>query len=376
MAARRSRLRSGIMGLSPERGDGTKAQSPSIWSQIVKALSSKTALVALAAVPVVILALRWRSRRVAESATTVSLMEQIVKVHDKGFATGLVVPMATDDTRIIHAGDDAGSPVFIVHVRSPKGASMHSKTGKNAPKKVPRDAFASFNPLKVLDVFNTHSIVLNKFPLMKYHVVVHSLEFRPQPGHMSLSDMHATWHCVNELDGIGYFNSGPVSGASQPRRHMQVIPIQSIEDKQGEMTFPPVPVEKLISKFRQARDWKYERGKPFTLEDFAFQHAVSLHGGDVHQMVPSEASELLYRHYRALLAEVGLEENDPTQSYNMLMTKSWMMVVPRGREKWQGVAFNSMAFSGIIVLPVEKLADFTAAPLSLLRTIGVPTPST
>ena len=70
-----------------------------------------------------------------------------------------------------------------------------------------------------------------------------------------------------------------------------------------------------------------------------------------------------------LLAPADCED----MSYNFLMTRSWMMVVPRGAEKWNGVGLNAMAFSCIFVLPVEKLADFSSAPLALLRAITLPT---
>jgi len=80
---------------------------------------------------------------------------------------------------------------------------------------------------------------------------------------------------------------------------------------------------------------------------------------------------VIHRNYQTLLKAVGLGPDDG-RSYNLLFTESWMMVVPRSREKWQGVGFNSMAFSGIVVLPQEKLGEFSAAPLALLRTISVP----
>ena len=49
--------------------------------------------------------------------------------------------------------------------------------------------------------------------MLGHQVVVHTLDFVPQSGHMSLEDMQATWHCTRELEGIAFFNSGEDSGA-------------------------------------------------------------------------------------------------------------------------------------------------------------------
>ena len=130
-------------------------------------------------------------------------------------------------------------------------------------------------------------------------------------------------------------------------------------------------METLICNFRQQRDWKYEVGKPFRLDEYDFQHAVSLHGGDVHHKPLAEACAVLYSHYMELVKAVGLTVDSPA-AYNFLMTPTWMMVVPRGREKWQNIPFNAMVYSGIVVLPAERVADFAAAPLALLRSISSP----
>lgn len=59
--------------------------------------------------------------------------------------------------------------------------------------------------------------------------------FVPQSGTLSVEDIAAMWHCVRELDAIGFYNSGPESGASQPRRHMQLIPMDSLVEAHADL---------------------------------------------------------------------------------------------------------------------------------------------
>lgn len=40
----------------------------------------------------------------------------------------------------------------------------------------------------------------------------------------SKSDLGAWYWCVQQMGGVGFFNSGADAGASQPHRHMQIVP--------------------------------------------------------------------------------------------------------------------------------------------------------
>lgn len=151
-------------------------QTPSrvpFFRQVVKGLYSKTAFFALAAVPVVILGLRWHARREAQKLANIPLRKLVEKADAQGRERNLILPLATDMIRVVYAGDAESDdrPVMVVHVRSPQGAKAHGATGKHAAAGR-RDAFAAFNPLAVTELFGTHKVVLNKFPLMRNHVRV------------------------------------------------------------------------------------------------------------------------------------------------------------------------------------------------------------
>jgi ATP adenylyltransferase len=59
----------------------------------------------------------------------------------------------------------------------------------------------------------------------------------------------------------------------------------------------------------------------------------------------------------------------PGRPYNLLLTRDWMLLVPRRAAKWRGVSINALGFAGALLAKNEKqlqrLRD--AGPLTALR---------
>ena len=59
-------------------------------------------------------------------------------------------------------------------------------------------------------------------------------------------------------------------------------------------------------------------------------------------------------------------------AYNLLATKSWMLLVPRRKEKSLDISLNSLGFAGCFFVRnqdyFKKLADY--GPLNLLADVG------
>ena len=49
-------------------------------------------------------------------------------------------------------------------------------------------------------------------------------QYEEQTGALDEVDFDAFATCLSDIDGLAFYNSGPVSGASQPHRHMQLVP--------------------------------------------------------------------------------------------------------------------------------------------------------
>jgi ATP adenylyltransferase len=94
----------------------------------------------------------------------------------------------------------------------------------------------------------SHVIVLNRFPIIANHFILATVPFKPQDEPLDADDLAATYACLRaweeEQDGasddeeegqprgkrrlIAFFNMGPLSGASQPHRHVQFLPEEDV----------------------------------------------------------------------------------------------------------------------------------------------------
>ncbi|KAF8863743.1 HIT-like protein [Acephala macrosclerotiorum] len=107
------------------------------------------------------------------------------------------------------------------------------KSNKFADSK-PVDPFE--NPpsgLFITDIAPAHYLVLNKFPVNPAHFILATKEFKKQTNLLEEDDLAAAYQCLRSYNEegeelFGFFNSGKHSGASQPHRHIQFLPVQSM----------------------------------------------------------------------------------------------------------------------------------------------------
>jgi ATP adenylyltransferase len=149
-----------------------------------------------------------------------------------------------------------------------------------------------------------------------------------------------------EFDGLAFYNGGEVAGASQPHKHLQMIPLPMVENGCR------VPVEPLFDGARFERELGIIPGIPF-VHSFA-----RLAPGSVNQ--PSKAAEVVFRLYRNMLQTVGLNPSDaPEQArqsgpYNLLVTREWMLLVPRSEEFFGTISINALGYAGALLVRNER----------------------
>ena len=66
----------------------------------------------------------------------------------------------------------------------------------------------------------THRLLFNKYFAREYHVLVITKEKEKQGDPLNERDMEASLLVIKALDGFIFYNSGPVSGASQTHKHI------------------------------------------------------------------------------------------------------------------------------------------------------------
>jgi sulfate adenylyltransferase (ADP) / ATP adenylyltransferase len=193
----------------------------------------------------------------------------------------------------------------------------------------PRNPFLPYEAdLFVADLSTTHVALLNKFNVIDQHLLIVTRRFEPQEALLDAADFAALVAVLRAIDGLGFYNGGAVAGASQPHKHLQVVPLPL-----GDIG-PPVPVEAVLDgmpglRFRHAWTW------------------LDLRSGSL-----DEAAHAALGCYRALLRTAGIGATEvagvahQAAPYNLLVTRRWMMVVPRTAERVEGISVNALGFAG------------------------------
>lgn len=231
------------------------------------------------------------------------------------------------------------------------------------------DPFLPYDPdLFVADLSATHVALLNKFNVLAHHLLIVTRAFESQNALIDLDDFEAWFACLTEFDGLGFYNGGLEAGASQQHKHMQVVPMPLGDSGQS------LPIATLI----EAATFD---GTVGTLPRLPFEHAFA-------RLAPvppeQEAAQALDR-YRLLLDAVGLRtvgsrtvnvdgRMHHCAPYNLLVTRQWMLLVPRSIECTDGISVNALGFAGSLF--VKDAAQLDAVrrigPMTVLQRVALP----
>jgi ATP adenylyltransferase len=247
-----------------------------------------------------------------------------------------------------------------------KEAANRQQEQVSAQSKQPLNPFLPYEEdLFVADLSKTHLCLLNKFNAVDYHLLMITRGFEDQEKLLTLEDFVATWVCLDEIDGLVFYNGGQKAGASQRHKHLQLIPLPLVQEG------PAVPIEPAL----KVADFPHAIGTTALLP---FQHAIARF-----TFQPSdsllERAEITLEFYDRLLAAVGLARDKTTDGwqagpYNLLITREWMLLVPRSQEKFAAIAVNSLGFSGALLVRNEAQMWFLkeVGPMAVLQGVALP----
>jgi ATP adenylyltransferase len=251
---------------------------------------------------------------------------------------------------------------------------VHKDESKKQQGKETATSGKEFNPflpyeedLFVADISDTHLCLLNKFSIIDHHLLIITRSFEEQETWLTLRDFEAMWACLAEIDGLVFYNAGKSAGASQRHKHLQLVPLPLVPDG------PKIPIEPMLAS-------ALFEGSVGTIPGFPFLHAVSKLDPDWKKSPLAAASSTL-ECYHNLLRAVGLisgsEASGGRQSgaYNLLATRSWMLLVPRSNEHFSEISVNSLGFAGTLVVRSEPQMKIIKdqGPMTVLRSVAVPT---
>jgi len=211
--------------------------------------------------------------------------------------------------------------------------------------------------LFVAGISDTHVCLLNKFNAVAQHVLIVTREFEEQEDPLNLDDFEALWTCLAEIDGLGFYNAGSVAGASQRHKHLQLVPLP----------FGPgperVPVDPLLSSAAPDGGLDTAPGLPFV-------HAVARLGPNL-PASPAEAAGHTLKLYREMLRAIGCQQS--SSPYNLLVTRDWMLAVPRTQESFGSVPVNALGFAGSLFVRNRDDLSFLRrhGPMTILEKVSV-----
>jgi sulfate adenylyltransferase (ADP) / ATP adenylyltransferase len=275
-------------------------------------------------------------------------------------ASGALQPIETTQTVLEEEGVR-----FLVRVVS--NLARKDAAGEERKRRArgarPANPFLPFEPaMYVTEITPTHVALLNKFNVIDRHLLIVTRDFEHQEMLLNAGDFEALHRCMAEYEGLGFYNGGVEAGASQPHKHLQFVPLPLGPEGPLGSKGPLVPIAPLLATGQ-----------------LPFSHAFATLD-PARELRDPAVAEITCELYRQLLAQLGLapprSTPDPRQSapYNLLLTRHWMLVVPRCREHFHGVSINALGFAGSLFVRHENdLRPFEEhGPIEALRAVSEP----
>ncbi|KXH28308.1 inositol phospholipid synthesis protein Scs3p [Colletotrichum salicis] len=363
------------------------------WIEKVTGLiTALTALYGVYVLPRFVPAIRQAvDRQMFPIKAPVNLPELVKAAFNKARSNGDLTYYATQVTVL-----KANSTPFQLRF-SP---ALANKPVAQKPKKTdePRKPFDPFEspekgPLFIADIPSSsgHNLVLNKFAIVPEHFILATKEFKQQTDPLERDDLAATYSCIEAYRQYGeqhqghngelyaFFNSGSHSGASQPHRHIQLLPVARMMDGLPDGVEWDVLAKQL---------------GPQHISELPFlTFAETIH----RDMTPDELHGIYLSLFRsavdAVEAHIGAVNESGNGgariSYNLAMTSDRLAVLPRLAEGTtifkDGMAVGNLALNGTVLAGtalVKNEAEWDALRsggngdgvqlLEVLSKIGVP----
>ncbi|MFW6316462.1 MAG: ATP adenylyltransferase family protein [Cyanobacteriota bacterium] len=256
--------------------------------------------------------------------------------------------------------EDQGIP-FLVRIlktlikkeaEKEKQAQHKEKTGEDFDPFLPYE-----KELFVSDISDTHICLLNKYNVVENHLLIVTREFEAQENLINHADFTALCACLQKVNGLGFYNSGKDAGASVKHKHLQLVPYSLAPNLEQ---IPITPALKMA-------EFSGEIGE---IPLFDFRHSFTWLNLNW-EASPETIAQKILSYYQTLLQAVNGEDHT---NYNFLMTREWMLIVPRKQEKFHSIGINSLGFAGAILVKNQAELQLVkeTSPLAVLASVGKP----
>ncbi len=280
-----------------------------------------------------------------------TLWANVIRQTEYALACGALEPIQTNYELV----EDNGVS-FFVRILANLARKANAKSKHKGKKE-----FNPFLPyeedLFVCELSDTHLCLLNKYNVIDHHILIITRLFDEQENWLNEQDFSAAWQCLQEIDGLVFYNAGKKAGASQRHKHLQLIPLIA-----NGLSLPIAPFIDLESCDQ--------------ITNFAFVHALTpITFSELN--IASQPGKILCELYQQLLRKLGVIQDclpgiKQTIPYNLLITREWMMIVLRSQESFESISINSLGFAGfMLVKNPEQMAILKSyGPLKILEQVA------
>lgn len=259
--------------------------------------------------------------------------------------------------------------IFLIRIVSNLVRKVQAKVDQRHASKAANTDQNPFLPydqdLFVADISDTHVCLLNKFNVLDHHILMVTRSFQEQESFLTLSDIEAVLLCLAEFEGLAFYNAGEAAGASQRHKHLQMVPLPLTAEVSH------LPIEPLLETARFEGTIGRAPGLPFShvLVRMKPEWIAS----------PLKGAQELLKQYLEMLQTLGLADRGTGQEtrgpgpYNLLVTRQWMLLVPRSTECFEDISVNALGFAGGFLVKNQAQLDRlkTCGPMTALRHVAL-----
>ena len=219
--------------------------------------------------------------------------------------------------------------------------------------------------LIVSKIGKSHTMILNRFNTIKDHSLLITNNFIEQSLPLNKIDLDVWFWCISETNSLGFYNSNYLAGASVSHKHMQIIPMDELWIYRQDDSLYPIPIDDVIMPNIENNIWTpYDSNKRnlYSIQSVNFIHKIAI--------LDDSNKKYLENIYNILLSSIK------TNSYNLIITKSWCMIVPRSKREFSNkIGINGFGFVGLLLGRnpniIDTINDF-GGPSKVLVDVGYP----
>ncbi|KAF0407539.1 ATP adenylyltransferase [Gigaspora margarita] len=299
------------------------------------------------------------------------LEDRIVERWDRAFQRGELLYIETEVAHIKEKEIEFQIRVAPSLAKKPTGKLGVKDEEQQKSKANP---FLPYSQELFVQEHGKYNILLNKFCVVPHHIVIATKEFEKQTDPLNPEDLECIWFCIMQIKSrpvLAFFNCGELSGGSQPHKHMQVIPLPS------DVRFTP-PINSCIYGSQEFK----KPGEIFDIPELPYVHYISLldpqqlslgHGR--HEEVSHYLNDVFHSLLDAMIESLHKQSSLislNSLSYNVVMTSTWLMIVPRSKEKYENMSVNSLGYAGMLLTKSKEELELVkdAGVLNILESLA------